>query len=299
MSSSPVIKLPDPRVAAFASSITEPMEGTTWWNGNEGGVIYAGGNIFGIRSDGQGHGDYLSDGIMITRLSTQNSNAANTHKDREFRYRVKLAMDTCQRQLPDKCETCQKRIIARYEGSPPVCGYPLCDKADIAQAAGTYNKQWLGARQSQSHVPPFTVSLLPGPPQPMSKEDIVACFNGRRNASLRVNWTGWTCPNCKRLNLRIYWNRYECRNCKSCYPYGMPNFSFEELVSPEWRCMLPEDVVPRLIYKDYISYYTSPRHRKWVLRVFRLDDENTVVVGIPRESAIRSPGGFKSLFDEL
>ncbi|KAK8063519.1 hypothetical protein PG996_008171 [Apiospora saccharicola] len=108
-----------------------------------------------------------------------------------------------------------------------------------AQPTHGYDEEYLAARHDMSNVELPSYPLLPAPPGPMAKGGIVRQFNdlGQRPKSdkkiRRVNWEGFTCMDCFRLNQRLYWNRLECRKCGKSFPYGMPKFSFDEPSLPK------------------------------------------------------------------
>ncbi|KAK7964135.1 hypothetical protein PG988_011109 [Apiospora saccharicola] len=85
-----------PLVVGFANSITETLEGTSWWTNNEGGVATKDTFITGIRLYGDQEGiDYVREGLVITRLASLESNTAET-----FKSRVDMARATALQRRP-------------------------------------------------------------------------------------------------------------------------------------------------------------------------------------------------------
>ncbi|KAK7959603.1 uncharacterized protein PG986_004457 [Apiospora aurea] len=289
MSSSPVIKLPDPRVAAFASSITEPMEGTEWWRGNEGGVVYAGGNILGIRSDGQGQ---FPVGVMVRHDHPGLERMGIDMQGEHWAIMGFYLITDCWFSWDDT----KKHIMVRLEKAHSASNASSDERP--AEPTGAYDQAWIDTRHNLI-IPPFSTSLLPSLPQFLNKQEIVTLFNACTKRTERTNWNGWFCDRCLRLNLRVHWNRLECRKCGNSFPYGMPDFAFEELVRPEWRNMTKDSAVPGLKYNDHITHTVNDDHPGYVVHTFHLDGENSVVIGFPTELAITYKGGSKSTFEEL
>ncbi|KAK8041556.1 hypothetical protein PG994_014563 [Apiospora phragmitis] len=279
MASSTVTQAPDPRVAAFANSITECLEGTEWWKSNEGGVMSDSGWVTGVRTDGQGYGDYLGDNIMVTRLADGNKPS--------FESRVEMARKTNILRQPVAVVDC-----------PAVCGYTLCKttekpSSNNTQPTESYDADYLATHHGTRNVCPISYGLLPDSPKSLSEDDILSLYATHKDADKRIkqiNWEGFTCPQCIRINQRVHWNRLECRKCGQYYPYGMADFTFAELVSPEWRDCTPEAAVPGLKFND---------HPGWVVHKFQFDPENAVHLAKPKESAITCTGGTKAKFEKL
>ncbi|KAK6836620.1 hypothetical protein PG987_007115 [Apiospora arundinis] len=371
-------------VSGFASSISEVLEGTEWWISNEGGVMSKDGWITGIRTDGQGHGEYLDGKTVITRLASGNFNKPDTFNRRaamakktslarrpvgvvvgnkhpglqtlgvdmkdekwailEFflitdlwikvemkeqngnKEAIKHIMVKLERfdipstptgdgasafdqpiRLPtagESCNDCEGLLVLRYKDCPAICGSPECDTTKESSDSNTiptgdYDEKYVSTPAEVGQIPPNSIALLPKEPQPMSKEQVIDCFSNSTKSTDRINWEGWFCRICLRFNLRIYWNRLECRNCAAHYPYGMPNFRLDELVSPQWRNITTETALPGLVCKSHIVHTVDESHPRFVLHTFRLDDENMVVLGVPKETAIAGPDGFESLFGNL
>ncbi|KAK8029916.1 hypothetical protein PG993_011207 [Apiospora rasikravindrae] len=365
MSSSAVTQLPDRTVAAYASSLTEALEGTTWWVSNEGGVMSRDGHITGIRSDGDGYGDYLGENVVITRLSSDQQSSFDRRVEMArqtniARYPIgvvvrhdhlglvamgidmtgerwavmgfylltdfwvkwcdgikyimvkleKISSPSTSDWIPSDfdelaacCATCKEPLVSRYQGCPPICGTPRCatnatPSGDNSQPTGDYNKEWLDTRHNL-FIPPFSTSLLPNLPQFMNKQELVALHNVCTSRIERINWNGWFCVRCLRLNQRVYWNRLECRKCGNSVPYGMPDFGLEELVPPGWRDITIDSAIPGLKFNDHITHTVNDSHPGYVVHTFRLDDENSVIIGFPTELAVTYKEGSKSVFEKL
>ncbi|KAK8112787.1 hypothetical protein PG984_013313 [Apiospora sp. TS-2023a] len=361
-----------PVVVGFANSITETLEGTSWWTNNEGGLATKDTFITGIRLYGDQEGiDYVREGLVVTRLASLESNTAET-----FRSRVKMARATALQRRPvgvvmrhdhpdleemgidmegeefailgqflitdfwmmwkgnvkfimvklekfdplspskgnaisvpsqGDCGTCKEALVARYKNLPAGCGYYRCSTTNTksehnSQPADGYDEVYLATREDLTQVPKSSLQLLPDPPRQLSKEDIAAQFEASETRSDRINWEGWFCERCKRFNQRVFWNRFECRKCGYIFPYGMPDYSFEELSSEKWRGLTEGSSVPGLWYAEHIKPFildAEHSHPGYVTHKFELDGDNEVWLLLPKDFLIDLPGGSKDRFGKL
>ncbi|KAK7911954.1 hypothetical protein PG985_014435 [Apiospora marii] len=371
MSSSSVTQPQSTMVVGFANSITEALEGTSWWTNNEGGVATSDFFITGVRIYGDRGIDCVRDGLVVTRLASLPGNETQTFQDRvkyaratslsrrpvgvvmrydhpdlveigvemegeeyvilgpflitdywimwkDSKKYIMVKLEKIDRFNPSQgiattdpnqgeCETCKEALVVRYKNCPAICGYHLCKTTDNApsrnlQPTHGYDEGYLAAREDMREVPESSLELLPDPPQQLTKEDIVAQFAACKDRKDRVNWKGWFCERCKRFNQRVFWNRLECRKCGHIFPYGMPDFSLEELGSEEWEHFTEDLLVPGLSKADHVKHFVMKDehcHPGYVTHMFMLDDVNEVWLLIPKDLVINCPDGSRNRFGKL
>ncbi|KAK8063520.1 hypothetical protein PG996_008172 [Apiospora saccharicola] len=199
------------------------------------------------------------------------------------------------------CPKCKEPMVVRYKDFPAICAFPRCEMVtertdENDQPTKTYDESWLAERHDMTRNMPRSYPILPGPAYSMSKGELVRRVNNSNDDDRRPNWEGFTCMHCLKLNSRVHWNRLECSKCGRSSPYGMPDFTFDELVSSEWRDFTTNSKVPDLEYNDHVRMTPINVHPDRVTRMFRFDPDNFVLSIIPKESAIKR---YKDMFEKL